>query len=432
MPDKKNALSDTHIRALIKRGADGLYAVGGVAGLSLQIKAPANTSWILRTVVAGKRRYIGLGGYPEVSLAMARDSAREIKAKVRQGIDPIAEKRTNREALAKQSRLAKTFREVADDYIKVKSETYDGKNVAKQVQKLTNQLETYAHPFIGKLPISEVSASHLEQLFMPIWLTKRETATRVRIHIEKIIDRAINLGLYAENNPAKLNVLRELLPEPKGKLKKKLKATQRPTLPHSEMPRFFAHVSGDDTVAGKALMFQILCASRPSEVRYAKWTDIDLKEKLWSVPADDMKMGEEHIVPLSDAAIAVLDSMPKLGQYIFSMDGSKPINENAQNNRIKALSSHVVELGGAPYLDPKQNKIATAHGFRSTFKNWCTDETTYKDTVSEAALSHAVGDTSRRAYATTTQLPKRVLLMQEWADFCSKRISNVVALKGAK
>lgn len=429
MPKKARELTALEVRRLTwnqDTGKPALHSVGGVSGLMLQCRPPVSDdgegakSWILRTTIAGKRRDMGLGSFGDVTLAQAKQAAREIKAAIREGRDPLSERKQAKQALAAEQAKAITFREAAIRYIStVKAPVL--KN-PKHLAQWGSTLETYAFPTIGSLPVSMVETSHIVSVLSPIWTEKTETATRLRGRIENILDWAIASGFRDSANPATRGVLKDLLPSA-GRLKK-AKAKHHAALPVHQMHEFMFDLRERDGVAPLALEFAILTASRSAEVRLATWQEIDLKKRLWTIPADRMKAGRAHVVPLSNAAVSVLAKMPRLGELIFTRDGS-PLSENALTSVIKRMGR---------YTDPSQGDARiTAHGFRSTFADWARTRTGYPDEVSELCLAHVSSDATRAAYKRDMLLPQRTKMMAQWADFIDTPAhdGDVISFRGA-
>lgn len=377
------------------------HAVGGVAGLYLQCNPPTGDnelfarSWILRTTIGGKRRDIGLGGYPDVTLAMAREKARELKAGIAAGVDPIAEKRAQRSALIREQAKAITFEQIAADFIVKKSKEY---KTQKQTQKLSNQLEAYAYPFIGKMIVADIELAHIEKMLNPIWETKTETASRVRLYVEAILDLAGVKGLRRGDNPARW---KGNLDQIFAKQTKIAKVEHYTALPVDEIPTFISKIHNKDWIGAKALEFGILTAARSGEIRGAAWSEIDLKARTWTIPAERMKADKEHVVPLSDAAIQLISRLDNTSQYLFPNNKGRMLSDVAISKTPKRIGYDV-----------------TAHGFRSTFKDWARKFTAYADEVTELALAHVNSDATRAAYARDGLLDKRRLLMQDWANYC--------------
>jgi integrase len=392
------------------------HAVGGVPGLLLQCSPPKGDSdtgarsWILRTMVGSKRRDMGLGGYPGVTLAMARDSARKHKELIRQSIDPILEKRSAKSRLIMEQGKAVTFEMLSKEYIEKKSKEF---KTAKQTQKLTNHLINYAYPFIGRMVVADIERAHIIKMLEAIWETKTETASRVRLHVERIIDLSIVKGLRTGANPARW----------KGNLDMSLPAPSRiakpvhyAALPVDQIHGFLLKLQAQDWIGAKALLLIIFTAARSGEVRGATWAEIDFESKLWTIPEDRMKSGKAHTVPLSESAVELLKSLPHTGKHIFN------------NSRGNSLSDATISKA------PKRiGYDVTAHGFRSTFKDWARKYTGYADEISELALAHVNDDKTRAAYARDELIDKRRLLMADWDRFCHQApVSGDILTLGTK
>jgi len=400
-----------------------LHAVGGVAGLLLQVNPSGAKSWILRTKVGLKRKSIGLGGYPDVTLSDARKRAREIKEKIAEGIDPVEQKKTVRRELIAKQLSTKNFAWAMAKFIDEKSEEW--KN-PRQKQQWVNSLTTYALPHIGSIPVSDIKLVHIKSVLEPIWKVKTETATRVRARIENILGYCAVHGYRGEENPARWKGYLDKVYALPEKIKKKKHHT---ALSVKELPAFIKELKIRQGAAARSLEFLILTASRTNEVigdkRIKKngitWKEIDLKKKVWAIPAERMKSGKAHKVPLCDSAMEILNNI-KEGEpeeLIFKgADGGIPSN-NFLSSLLKRMGSDV-----------------TVHGFRSTFKDWCSEHTAYPDEVSELALAHVNSDATRAAYARSELLEKRRLLMNDWADYCYHgeviKGSKVTAIGGSK
>lgn len=395
-------MSDAAVRRLRHRdGKAAVYAVGGVSGLLLVCKSPTSgegvgsRSWILRIVIGSKRRDIGLGGYPDVTLAQARHKARELREQIRQGVDPLAERKAQQSALMAQQAKAITFAELAREYIAKKSAEY--KPGSRQTQRLTGHIE-YASASIGKMTIADIERAHIVKILEPIWETKNETASRVRLHVERVLDLAGVKGLRSGDNPARWRGNLDLTFPARAKV---AKVESYRALPMEQMPDFWATLRTAETISARALQFIILTATRSGEARGTTWDEIDLSARLWTIPAARMKAGREHKVPLSDAAVEVLESMPRLSSHVFAGPTGKPLSDVAV---AKAL-----RLAGCD---------ATVHGFRATFRTWAQECTAFPEEVCELALAHVNTDATRAAYARGELLDKRRALMAEWDRFC--------------
>lgn len=412
MPKKAKELSAIHVRRMT---SPGLHPVGGVAGLHLQVKETGARSWILRKKIGNRRPDIGLGGFPDVTLDMARDRAREVTEQVRQGIDPLAARKEAQNALRLASIKALTFDEAAAACFAAKSSEF--KNLKHKGDWL-NSVTTYASPIIGPLPVKDVELPHVLKVLQPIWTTKTETATRLRQRIEAIIGWA-TVGKYRSgDNPARWKGnLEHVLP----KAAKVKKVVHHPALPWQQIGVFMADLRKAEGMGARALEFAILNASRSGEVRGAVWPEIDLAAKLWTIPAERMKSGKRHRVPLSDASIRILKALPRFEgcPYVFASPRGKVLSDMTLSAVTRRMGVDVVP-----------------HGFRSTFKDWARSNTSYPDEVSELALAHVSSDATRAAYARDELLPKRMLMMRDWAKYCGTvrrdaRVVSIMAKRGA-
>jgi integrase len=406
MPKIAPELSPARIRDLAS--IPGLHAVGGVAGLLLQVSLNTTSrqlrrSWILRVVVGIKRRDIGLGSYPTVTLAMARERARKVRDQIADGIDPVEERRKRRAALIAQQAAAITFGECAKRYI---SAHEAGWRSAKHAQQWRNSIENYAFPVIGALPIAALETAHVMQVVQPIWLTKTTTASRVRNRIEIVWDWAKAHGFIGNGteNPARWRGhLEKLLPA----RSKVAPVEHHPALPYADMPGFMVELRQRSGTAARCLEFTILTWLREGEASGARWDEIDQKARQWLVPGSRMKGGKDHVVPLSDAALAVLETMPRVGDYVFPGPRSgRPLSDDAMDKLLRRMG-----YAGT----------ATAHGFRSTAKDWASETTAHADIVSEMALAHVVPDQVQAAYRRGDLLTKRRKLMADWGRYCGDK-----------
>ena len=409
MPKKARELSAIEVKRLAKK--KGRHAVGGVSGLLLNVTASGAASWILRFATGETRisangkpfsvnRDLGLGGYPDVSLADARELAREARLKLTQGIDPVSEKKALRQArLAEMQRLL-TFEQAAREVIRVKQA--EAKNL-KHAQQWENTLITYAFPFLGKMAVSEIQLAHITSALRPIWETKTETATRVRQRIEKVLDWAAAHGHREGENPARWKGnLENVLPNP-SKISKK---EHHRALSIDDAPAFLQELSTRTGNAAACLKFVILTATRSSEARLATWSEIDLENRLWIIPADRMKAGREHRVPLSDAALEVLQAMPSRTGLIFPSTSGKALSDVGVSKVVQRMGYH---------------EKTTVHGFRSTFRDWAAERTSTPQHVAEMALAHSIGNAVEAAYRRGDLLAKRFKLMQQWADYLTQQ-----------
>ena len=410
MPKKAKELSALAVSRLKEPGR---YAVGGVDGLHLRIIGNSR-AWTLRVKVGDRRCDIGLGPYPEVSLGDAREAARVHRKKVREGIDPLQERKQARAALRIERAKSKTFRDCADAYIEAHKAGWKNAKHAKQWEAT---LETYAYPKFGSLPVASIDTALVQDVLRPIWATKTETASRLRGRIECVLDWAKVNGYRDGENPARWRGhLDKLLPA-RSKVQK---VEHHAALPYAEIGAFAADLRKRDGTSSRALEFAILTATRSGEVRGAKWSEVDLVGKVWTISGERMKAGKEHRVPLSDAAVALLEAMPRLkgSDYVFPAPRGGALSDMALSAVLKRMD---------------RNDL-TVHGFRSTFRDWAGETTAYPREVIEHALAHQLKDKAEAAYQRGDLLTKRTRLMADWATYCAKVAKpgeNVVAIKGA-
>lgn len=384
--------------AVSRLNTPGLHFVGGVSGLALQVTKSGARTWVLRTMIAGKRREMGLGGYPSVTLTAAKEAARVAREKIKNGIDPIDEGRKLRSALAASRASALTFEQCAAAYIAAKEPEW--KN-AKHGDQWRNTLASYAYPVIGKILARDVDQSHVLRILEPIWTTKTETATRLRGRIENVLDWAAVRGFRPKgDNPARWRGhLDKLLPKPS----KVAEVEHHKALPYSELRTFMQELRLKEGMGARALEFAILTAARSGEVRFATWKEIDFQEKIWKIPASRMKANRDHRVPLPDAVVSLLKNIPRRegSDYIFPNTKGTPLSDMTLTQLIRRMRNDV-----------------TAHGFRSTFKDWASEKTSYPKEVSDMALAHGIDDKVEAAYRRGELFEKRKRMMKRWAQVC--------------
>jgi integrase len=375
----------------------GLHAVGGVAGLSLQVTDRGARSWILRALVGGKRREMGLGGYPDVTLAGAREAARAARAQISEGIDPVAGRLRARSALAAAVAATMTFSQAAEKYITAHEA---GWKSSKHADQWINTLTTYAYPVIGKISVGDVETAHIMRVLEPIWTTKTETASRVRGRIESVLDWATVRGYRKGDNPARWRGHIEHLLAARADVQK---VVHHAALDYREVGAFLADLRQQEGLGARALEFAILTACRSGEVRGATWSEIELSTATWTIPASRMKAEREHRVPLSDQALVLLNSLQRSGDLIFP---------NAKGAMLSDMTLTAVLR--------RMNVPVTAHGFRSSFRDWAGETTAYPREVIEHALAHQLKDKAEAAYARGSLFEKRRRLMDEWGKFSGK------------
>lgn len=376
----------------------GTYEDG--EGLRLVVKNTGRKSWVFRYQLAGKRREMGIGAYPDVTLKAARVAAAQQRSLLASGSDPLAARDTERAALraAQQAEAAKaiTFADVAVDYINAHRA---GWKSAKHAQQWQNTLDTYAHPIIGTLPAQDVTTSHVLAVLQPIWTSKPETASRVRNRIELVLDAAKARHLRDGENPARWRGhLDKLLPR-----RSKVRAVKsHAAMPWTDLPAFMNNLAKLQASSARALELTILTACRTSEVLNARWDEIDLEARTWTIPVERMKSGKAHRVPLSDAALAVLNGLPRIVNTPYLFPGTrkgKPLSNLAMTMTMRRM--------GKGHL--------TVHGFRSSFRDWAAERTNYPREVCELALAHKIADAAEAAYWRSDIFEKRCGLMSDWA-----------------
>jgi len=396
----KNGLNELRCKALLK--TPGKFGDGNnlwfVVGKNLRAK------WVLRYAVAGHRHEMGLGAYPQVSLKEARIQSIARLNDVRQGKDPIAE----RASKAAQSQVP-TFGDCADRYIENQR---TGWRNAKHAQQWSNTIKFYCVPILQK-PVDKVTQDDVLAVLLPIWTDINETASRLRGRIEKVLGFAIAAKLRTESNPALYKGSLEYL-LPKVKRSKK----HQPALPWIDMPRFWSDLSTQKGVAKDALGFLILTAARSGEVREMTWGELNFETATWTVPSHRMKLGVTHSVPLSKAALDILNGQKRGNSdaYVFSLRPGTPLSDMTLSAVIKRMSSRQIGRGEQCYLDT-DGRVASPHGFRSSFRMWAAEQSNEPRDVAEFALAHKLPDEIEAAYQRSTLFVRRINLMQEWSNF---------------
>jgi len=388
----------------------GLHFVGGVAGLALQVLPGGGRTWVLRATMGGKRRDMGLGGFPDVTLADARAAARKAREQIREGLDPINEARAAASANQASRIKGVTFEQAARAYIAAHEA---GWRNAKHAQQWRNTLETYAFPVVGPLVVKDVALPHILTILEPIWKTKTETGTRLRGRLEQVLDWAIARGYREGPNPARWRGhLDKLLARPA----KVAKVEHRAALPFMEIGAFMQQLRAADGIGARALEFAILTAARSGEVRGATWSEIDLSAKIWTIPAARMKANREHRVPLSPTVLTLLTRLPRIAgnDLVFPAPRGRPLSDMTLSAVLRRMKVPAVP-----------------HGFRSTFRDWAAEPTGYPRDAAEMALAHTIGDKVEAAYRRGDLFEKRRRMMSDWAAFCAQEQpkGRVVAIK---
>jgi integrase len=403
MPRHANPLSARLVQAITKRG---FYCDGG--GLYLQVSPTGSKSWVFRYTLNGRKRDMGLGSLTTFTLSEARERARKMRQLVAEDIDPLAQRAAKRAAAA----TALTFRQCAERYVTAHESTWRG-----GAKPWTTSLEKHVFPTLGDAPVGAIELSHILQVIERLWAAKPVTAARVRGRIESILAWATVRGLRQGENPARWRGhLDQLLPS-----KEKMTPPEhRAALPYTEVGDFMLELRKLTDHSARALELAILTATRSGEATGAGWAEIDLAQRLWTIPAARMKAGKEHRVPLSAAAIALLERQLAVRENEFVFPGAKlgrPVSLAAPMVVIKRLG--------------RKGQV-TGHGFRSSFRDWTAERTNFPREVAEVSLAHITGNAVERAYQRGDFMLKRRQLMEAWARYCetpaSKVTGEVVAL----
>ena len=418
MPRKAAGLTALKVRT----AAPGRYGDG--IGLYLLVRSPEARFWLFRYTRGGKMREMGLGpafGPSAVSLAAARTKARKLHDTVREGRDPLADRDLEaaaaKAATQQAQARAKTFRDVTSLYLAAHEVGWRNE---KHRWQWRQTLEAYAFPHMGDLPVADVTTAHVMAALEPIWHGKRETAGRLRGRIESILDYARAREWRTGENPARWRGhIANMLPT----LGKAQRVQHLAALPWAEIGAFMAKLREQSGMAGRALEFAILTAGRSGEILGARWPEIDLSAAVWTVPAERMKAGREHRVPLCDPALAILRALLPLrdaerGDWVFpGPKASKPLSNMSMLMLLRRMGRGDL----------------TAHGFRSSFRDWVAERTTYSREVAEAALAHTLGDTVEAAYRRGDLMEKRRNLMADWSVFCSRTSpGEVIPIRSAR
>ena len=386
----------------VETAKPGKYSDGG--NLYLIVSETGARKWVLRFTWRGRAKEMGLGSAASVPLTDAREKAASARRRIAQGLNPIDER--------KRDGGIPTFGEMAAD---VRETLSAGFRNEKHKAQWKSTLEPYAAPLRAK-PVDTIATDDVLAVLKPIWTTKAETASRVRGRIEKVLDAAKAKGFREGENPARWRGhLDHLLPKPS-----KLARGHHPAMPYEEVASFVAELRKREASAALALELCILTAARSGEILGMRWPEIDFDKKIWAVPADRMKAGREHRVPLSPRAVAILRKLEKVktGEFVF-----------AGQARNKPLSNMAMEM----VLRRMKTQDATVHGFRSSFRDWAGNVSNFPREIVETALAHVIGDKAEQAYRRSDALEKRRKLMEAWASYCEpKARGNVVSLRAAK
>ncbi len=400
----------------LKTLGDGWHADGG--NLYLFVRGDSR-GWVFRFVAPdGKRRNMGLGSQYSVTLAEARKQAALLREQVKHPTaphDPLAARQEIRLAQKLTARKHMTFKACGLAYIE--AHRAEWKN-PKHAQQWENTLATYAYPVFGDLPVAAVDDALVLKVLMPIWESKTETATRLRGRIESVLDWATFSKFRHGDNPARW---KGHLDNSLAKPNKVAKVTHHAALPYAEIGPFMVALREREGLGARALEFAILTAARSGEVRGATWDEIDMVNRLWIIPAERMKMEREHRVPLSDAAVALLKTLSRVEDEVLVFPSSKP-------------KRPMSDMTLTAVLRRMARGDLTAHGFRSTFRDWAAESTNYPSDMAEMALAHSIGDKVEAAYRRGDMLKKRFRMMNDWAKYCAtvpSRSGVVLPIRGA-
>jgi integrase len=369
-------------------------------GLYLQIISANARSWLFRYTFHGKAHWHGIGSARDVTLKQALDAVADARALIRKGVDPVADRKNAKLQVRAQERAAVTFRVRAEQFLLAHESEWRNEKHRNQWRAT---LRNYVYPAIGDLPTIAVTAGHIVDLLRPIWSSKQETARRVRGRIEAVLDFSADPDDHNWRNPA---AAAERLLKALPKVRRQIES--HPALPYSEVAAFVGELRQREGTAAAALEFAILTAARTTEVLGATLQEIDLEKRLWTVPPRRMKGGREHRVPLSNAAVAILERAKtwQQGAFLFpSLPHDKPLSNMAMATVVK----RGMKRGGI-----------TVHGFRSTFRDWASEQTNFPNEVAEAALAHVIENKTEAAYRRGDLFEKRRALMDEWAAYCAR------------
>ena len=377
-------LSATVVKAATRPGK-----LGDGDGLYLVVKPSGTKSWMVRVQKNGNRRDFGLGSASKISLAIARERAREVRTWVELGLDPLFERR--------KAEGIPTFREAAAKVLAQHRATWRNEKHEKQ---WIRTLEAYAFPHLGNVQVNDITGPMIRNVLAEIWLAKPETARRVRQRIGTVLDWAYASG-YRDSEAPMRAISKGLPRQPK-------KEGHFAAMAYAKVPDFIPRLRERESYSRLALEFAILTAARSGEVRHAVFEEFDLREKLWTIPKERMKANREHVVPLCDRAILIIERCMELRvrncELVFpGMRGRKAMSDMTLTKLLREMK-----------------ESCTVHGFRSAFRDWASEETSHQSDVAEAALAHVVKDKTEAAYRRGNLLEKRKLLMEDWAAHCCK------------
>ncbi|MDZ7594424.1 MAG: integrase arm-type DNA-binding domain-containing protein [Thiobacillus sp.] len=398
--------------------ADGLY---------LQVSDSGAKSWIYRFQINGRRREMGLGSLGHVAAKEARRRAAEARSMVHNKVDPLEHRKQQAQAgavrAAEVAAGAITFKKVSLEYIEANRA---GWKKDKHANQWLSSLSSHAYPVMGETPVGEIDTAIVLEVLNPIWLTKTETAKRLRGRIEQILSYAKVKGYrQGENSAAWRGHLENVLPQP-GKI---APVIPQPALPYDRMSEFTGMLRQREGVSVLCLEFVTLTACRSGEALQAKWSEIDEEKRVWIIPADRMKVNREHRVPLSDSALAVLAKAKEIcqGEYIFpGVRSGKPMTDMSLSMLVRRMNESRAKQGLEKWVDKRSGGEIVPHGLRSSFRDWAAEATHYPGEMAEMALSHTVGNKVEAAYRRGDMFEKRRQMMADWAAWCEPKKSATV------
>lgn len=444
MPPRAAEMTPAQIKALKHPGGDKpvKVAVGGVSGLHMQIWPSGAKSWVLRTrygewaettLADGtkqrgrKKREIGLGPYPDILPGAARDKAREVKAKLEAGIDPIAERKAAQAALMAAARRGMTFGEALDRYAAEKVKEFSSEKYRVQWKAM---IEKHALPELGKMAVQDIELQDVLRVLQPLWDTRTETASKLRQRVEAVLSWATVQGYRKGDNPARWEGnLKMVLPAPS----KVSGGRNYPALQLDDVARWWAALQGREGMGAQALAFQAMTATRSGAIRFATWSEIDLKAKVWTIqpgrksskiPASD----KPKRIPLTDDMVALLAALPRMkgNDLVFWAPRGGALSDATLGKVMRSLHDADVKAGGKGFVDAATGEQAVPHGLRSAFRTWVAERTGFDGDMAEVALFHKVGSKVAQAYNRADQIERRRAMMGAWCDFLSGRAPEKV------
>lgn len=414
MPKRAREMSPIELKRL---GA-GLHAVGGVAGLHLQVGVGGGRSWLLRTMVGAKRREIGLGSYPEVGLALARQKAAEIRDVIRKGGDPIEQRKAARSALIAIQKRGLLFSEAVDLFTPVKAAEL---SAGKYRDSWRDSIDKYAMPYIGSKFVEDIELQDILSVLEPIWHAKTVTADKLRRKLNELLDYATVRGHRRGPNPARwVGNLSMVLSAPSMASNEE----NYPSLQLKDAPRFWSELAKRDGMGALALRFQILTATRAGAVRFMSWNEIDIDRRIWTVQpgrqsSKILRKDGPKRVPLDDKMLEILAQVPREAgnDIVFWAPRGGALSDATMAKLMRNIHIDDLRAQGSGFVDAKTERAVVPHGTRSTFKVWATEHAGYDWNLSEAALWHRLGSKVERTYARTDLIDRRRDMMSAWGNF---------------